>query len=92
MTDCVATVIHAERGSEGKYEFSLDGDIATMTPMKVVRMFMEHVDHDLFPKEQVDYECNAAFKSRDKNVVTAMGVFHFEKSEMPFLLMIAPNP
>lgn len=91
MTACVATVMHAERGTEGKYEFTLDGDIATLTPMKVVRQFMEHVDHDLFPKEHVEYECNAAFKSKSKNVVTAIGVLHFPQGEMPFLLMIAPK-
>ena len=89
MTACIAIVMHGERDAEGRYEFELDGQIETMTPMKVVEQFMEHVDHDLFPKEHVEYECNAAFKSKDRHVVSAIGQMHFTHGAMPFLMMIS---
>lgn len=84
-----ATVMDAQRGSEGKYDFELPDQIEKLTPMKVVRLFMEHVDHDLFPKEHVEYECNAAFRSKDRKIVTALGVLHFEHGELPFMMMVA---
>jgi len=81
MAEYVATIIDGESGGEGRYDFEGPDDLLNQTPVRVVRTFMEHVDKDLFPRQLVDYELNAAFKSPHKqlgSVITAMGIMIFE--------------
>ena len=61
------------------------------TPVRVVRAFFEHVDRAAFPTKHVDYEINAAFKNKERGIVTCMGALHLEggASPAPFLLMVA---
>ena len=90
MTSYVATMMDAETGAQGTYPFEADAQLFEKTPVRIVRLFMEHVDKDLFPKHHLDYEINACLKSREKRVVTAIGSLHFEhEPASPFMLMIA---
>lgn len=55
----------------------------------MVRAFFEHVDKEIL-HEHVDFEMNAAFKSRDGNAVTAMGALILkDDGHLPFLLLIS---
>jgi acyl CoA:acetate/3-ketoacid CoA transferase beta subunit len=91
MAQYIARLMDAETGAEGKYPFEAGDLLMEESPVRIVRTFMEHVDKKLFPKQHVDYELNAAFKSIKFNVVTALGALEFEDDEpVPFTLMISP--
>lgn len=85
-----AKMLDAATGGEGNYEFQYDGDLFKETSDEVIHQFFEHVDKNVFA-HHVDYEVNAAFKNKDRRVVTAIGSLIMERSgkqeEMPFLLM-----
>jgi len=84
MTDAV-------NGNEGVYDFDGRDDLFDDTPVRIVRTFMEHVDQDLFPREHIDYEINAALKHGQHKAVTAMGTLILRKGGpgLPFTLFIA---
>ena len=86
-----ARMLDAETGQDGTYEFEAHDDLMNDTPVRVVRAFFEHVDRAAFPTKHVDYEINAAFKNRERRIVTCMGSLHFEGDvpPAPFLLMVA---
>jgi hypothetical protein len=85
-----ARMIDAVSDREGAHEFEGADDLLEDTPVRVVRSFFEHVDRSALPAGHVDWELNAAFKNRERGVVTCMGSFHFgaEQEPAPFLLMI----
>ena len=76
----------------GSYPFEAPDDLFSATADKIVRKFFEHVDKDIF-HHHVDYEVNAASKSKDGGTVTAMGALIMANgSELPFVLYISPQP
>ena len=86
-----ASVMDAESGNEGIYEFEAEDGLMETTPVRVVRKFMEYTDRKLITHQHIDYELNAAFKNDKRHVVTAMGSLVLEhEPPIPFLLMIAP--
>ena len=86
-----ARLIDAVSDGEGVHRFEGPEDLMEDTPVRVVRVFFEHVDRAALPAGHVDWELNAAFKNRERGVVTCMGSFHFDgQPPAPFLLMIAP--
>ena len=89
-----ARLVDAETPAEMAYEFEAQDDLMNQTPVRVVRTFFEHVDRSMFPTKHVDYEINAAFKNRERRIVTCMGSPHFEGDvpPAPFLLMVAQKP
>lgn len=88
-----AWLTDAVYGNEGVYDFEGPDTLFSETPVRIVRAFMEHVDHDLFPREHVDYELNAAIKHGDHQVVTAMGSLLFDRPPaIPFTLVISRKP
>lgn len=90
MATYTAWMVDAETGSEGTYDFEARDDLFDDTPIRIVRVFMEHVDKDIFPAEHVDYEVNAALKHAPHQVVTAMGSLILEKGpSIPFTLFIS---
>ena len=86
-----ARMMDAETGDDGLYDFEAHDDLMNDTPVRVVRTFFEHVDRTLFPTKHVDYEINAAFKNKERRIVTCMGSLHVEGDvpPAPFLLMIS---
>ena len=84
-----ARIMEAVNGETGAYEFDGAEDLMDDTPVRVVRAFFEHVDRAKLPPH-ADWELNAAFKNRERGVVTCMGSFHLgaEQPPAPFLLMI----
>jgi len=79
----------AEDSLPGSYPFEAPDDLFQSTADKIVRAFFEHVDKDIF-HHHVDYEINAAAKSKDGRTVTAMGALIMHNgSELPFVLRIS---
>ena len=91
MASYRARMLDAETGQDGTYDFEAHEDLMNDTPVRVVRAFFEHVDRAAFPTKHVDYEINAAFKNKERGIVTCMGALHFDggASPAPFLLMVA---
>ncbi|MCP5432930.1 MAG: hypothetical protein H6923_06640 [Alphaproteobacteria bacterium] len=90
MTTYHARVLDAETGGEGRYTFEGPADLFKETPARIVRAFMDHVFTDILPTEKNDWELNAALKNPEREVVTAMGAFHFaNRAPSPFLIMIS---
>ncbi len=87
-----AKMLDAATGGEGSYTFQYDGDLFKETADEVIHQFFEHVDKNIFARH-VDYEVNAAFKNKERRIVTAIGSLIIERSgkeeEMPFLLMVS---
>lgn len=91
MARYCASIMDADSGSEGVYEFDAEDGLMDTTPVRVVRKFMEFTDRKLITHQHIDYELNAAFKSERRRVVTAMGSLILEhEPPIPFLLMITP--
>jgi hypothetical protein len=84
-----ARLIDSIRDHEAMLGFEGADDLMEDTPVRVVRSFFEHVDRAALPTGHVDWELNAAFKNRERGVVTCMGSFHFDgEPPAPFLLMV----
>ncbi len=78
----------AEDSLPGSYPFEAPDDLFGATADKIVRTFFEHVDKDIF-HHHVDYEVNAATKSKDGATVSALGALVMGNgSELPFVLRI----
>ncbi|GAB4357907.1 MAG: hypothetical protein Kow0026_18510 [Oricola sp.] len=89
MATYTAIVVDGESGGEGRYDFEYDNDLLKLSPVKVVRTFMEVVDRDMLPAEHIDYELNAAMKNASGTIVTALGSLVRERDgAVPFMMMI----
>ena len=86
-----ARMLDAETAQEGAYDFEAHDDLMNDTPVRVVRAFFEGVDRSQIATRHVDYEINAAFKNRERRVVTCMGSLYLEGGAppAPFVLMVA---
>ena len=85
-----ARLIDSTSDAESVHDFDAPDDLMEETPVRVVRSFFEHIDRAALPAGHVDWELNAAFKNRERRVVTCMGSFHFEgQPAAPFLLMVS---
>ncbi|PIE11939.1 MAG: hypothetical protein CSA72_02155 [Rhodobacterales bacterium] len=82
-----ATLMHGERGGEGKYTFEAEDGLIDNSAMSTVRRFMEHLTEHagLGPFE---WQLNAAMKNKEKHVVTALGVLVLHGDEEPFVCFI----
>lgn len=90
MTTYRARIMDAATGAEGSYDFEEADDLLRYSPLRVIRKFMEHAEHDLIPESYQDYELNAAFKSENAKVVTGLGSLVLTHDPaIPFVIMIA---
>ncbi|MEL6435278.1 MAG: hypothetical protein AAFP99_00650 [Pseudomonadota bacterium] len=90
MANYRAIVIHPKTGGEGRYDFENKEGLMEKSPIKVMRRFMEFVDKKVLPAEHIDYELNAAMKSDNGKVVTAMGTMILESgARLPFVTLIS---
>lgn len=89
MATYVARVMDAETGGEGTYEFQAPRKLIKKSPIRAIKAFMEHADHNIVTGHHIDYHINAAFNNREKRVITGMGsLIATDESEMPFVLLI----
>lgn len=88
MAKYQAILMHGERGGEGRYVFEGNDDLLKKSPMKVLRLFMEHLDKTA-GLGHIDYEVNAAMKNKEKGVITALGNLDLGNDTQPFVCMIS---
>jgi len=77
-------------GGEQRYEFEAPADLFDKSPIKVIKAFMEHVDHIELPAEHLGYELYSALKHPSNKVVTGLGCLLLRGNEYPFMVMISP--
>lgn len=84
-----ATFMHGNREAEGRHTFEAADDLMTHSPATVMRTYMEWLDaHG--GVGHVDYELNAAMKSKDGKTVTTLGQLIFHGTDhQPFICMIS---
>lgn len=75
---------------EDAFDFEAADTLMQDTPVRVVRAFFSGADRAQFRVPHEDWELNAAFKSRERGVVTCLGAFHVaDQPPAPFVLLIA---
>ena len=86
-----AVMMHGNRDAEGVHPFEAADDLLSHSPVTVMRAFMTAMDSSA-GVGHIDYELNAAMKSKKGDIVTALGhlVFHGD-NEQPFICMISRN-
>ncbi len=89
-----ARLIDSQSEGEDAFDFEAPEDLMNDTPVRVVRAFFGSGDPSRFRTKHQDWELNAAFKNRERRVVTCMGSWHLggDTPPVPFLLLIAPKP
>jgi cytochrome P450 len=88
-----ARLIDSLSEKEDSFEFDAHEDLMNDTPVRIVRSFFGGSDPSRFHTRHQDWELNAAFKNRERGVVTCMGSFHLDgEPPVPFLLLIQPKP
>lgn len=88
MKTYTAVLMHGNREGEGRYSFEAPELLSQASPVRIMRAFMEHVEHHAHIGH-IDYEINAAMKNREAGVVTVLGELTFENaSRQPFVCMI----
>ncbi|MEO1066022.1 MAG: hypothetical protein AAFW47_01460 [Pseudomonadota bacterium] len=84
-----ATMMHGKRGGEGSYTFEGEDNLLELTPVRIMRVFMEGV----VAKKQighVDYLINAALKNDQHSVVTVLGEIKLNDGDwQPYMCMIS---
>jgi hypothetical protein len=90
MATYLARMLDANTGGEGQYRFEGPSDLFKKTADEIVGIFFDHVEKEVLT-QHVDWEVNAAFKNKERRVVTAIGslVPAKDEPEMPFMLMIS---
>ncbi|MEM1050251.1 MAG: hypothetical protein AAGL24_29135 [Pseudomonadota bacterium] len=83
------TLMHGDRGGEGKYSFEGPEDLLSSTPVRVMRRFMDSIEARN-GIGHIDYEINAAMKNKEHEIVTIIGEIQFENDNaQPFMCMIS---
>ncbi|ARE41247.1 hypothetical protein RGUI_3106 [Rhodovulum sp. P5] len=89
MATYQAILMHGGREAEATREFDGPDDLMAGSPAAVMRTYMEWVDAHA-GVGHVDYELNAAMKSKDGRVVTTLGSLIFHGNDhQPFVCMIS---
>lgn len=89
MAEYTATLIHGERGGEGKYTFEAADALIQLSGLSTVRAFMDHV-RTLPGMSHSDWHLQSVSRNDSKTVVTAMGTFEFsDGNEQPFVCFIS---
>lgn len=84
-----AVVLGPKSGSDRWYSYDMDADPEAIPADEVVERFMTHL-HDTGDLPDVNsYELNSAVRSRDQNVVMALGTLFFSNERMPFTAMVS---
>lgn len=89
MATYVARIMDAETGGEGTYEFQAPRKLIKKSPVRAIKAFIEHADHNIVTGRHIDYHLNAAFNNREKGIITGLGaLIAQDESEMPFVVLI----
>lgn len=84
-----ATLMHGERGGEGRYAFDATEDLMALTPVKVIRTFMDYLEKTRGEQiGHIDFEINGALKNAELGIVTGMGQLVLQDGVQPFVVFI----
>ena len=87
-----ATMMSADTGANQVYGFTADHDLFRKPARQIVRAFMDHIRSDESWNDAPSYKISSATKKSKKGVVMAMGSLLLKSGELPFLVMISPEP
>ncbi len=87
-----AALLDAETGANESYRFEAEPGLFLMPADEIIGVFIDYLNANNYVNRQVGYELNSAIKKSDKQVVMATGSLLIGKGEVPFLLMISPDP
>src|SRR5262245_520975 len=88
-----AALMSADTGANETYDFQADAGLFQLPADDIVRRFMEHLNSTRENGERpFSYELDSAVKKAEKQIVLATGSLLLEKGELPFLLMLSPDP
>lgn len=90
MTKMTATLMHGDRGGEGRYVFDMDAPFDSVPPAQIMESFLDWLRRT-HPVEMVDCQVAAAHRSPRADVVTVIGEMDFgDGNQQPFMCMFAP--
>jgi hypothetical protein len=87
-----AALLDAESGANESYKFEAECSLFTLPADEIIHVFINYLNANEYSKRPVGYELNSALKKTDKRIVMATGALLIDKGEIPFLLMISPDP
>jgi hypothetical protein len=87
-----ATLMSADTGASEVYGFTADHALFRRPARQIVRAFMDHMKAERNWVRVPSYKLSSATKKSRKQVVMATGSLLLEKGELPFLVMISPEP
>jgi hypothetical protein len=87
-----AALLDAESGANESYQFAAEAGLFTLPADEIIHAFINYLNANDYSKRPVGYELNSALKKADKHIVMATGSLLIGNGEIPFLLMISPDP
>lgn len=87
-----ATLMSADTGASQVYDFKADAGLFGKPARQIVRAFMDHMNAEREWTCKPSYKLDSATKKSRKQVVMATGSLLLHKGELPFLVMISPEP
>jgi hypothetical protein len=87
-----AAMLDAETGANESYRFEAESGLFQLPVDEIIQVFIEYLNTHEYVARPVGYELNSAMKKNQKRVVMATGSLLVDKGEIPFLLMISPDP
>jgi len=87
-----ASMMDAATGASQVYDFKGEPGLFRKPANRIVRAFMEHMKASREWSQAPSYRLTSATKKTKNRVVMATGALLLRKGELPFLLMISPNP
>ncbi|MEM8957241.1 MAG: hypothetical protein AAGC86_05430 [Pseudomonadota bacterium] len=83
------TVMHGRRDAHGTYSFEAADDLMTHSPVRVMKVAMEHMD-EMAHIGHIDYHLFSCLKDKETGIVTALGNFVFHGDDVqPFTAFIS---
>jgi hypothetical protein len=87
-----AALLDAATGANESYRFEAAPGLFQMPVDEIIHVFIEYLNAHNYVARPVGYELNSAIKKIKKQIVMATGSLLIDKGEIPFLLMISPDP
>lgn len=85
-------MIDAETGGNNSYFFEADAGLFQQPADEIIETFFKYHKATERAPQPTGYELNSAIKKVKKQVVMATGSLLTGKGDIPFLLMISPEP
>jgi len=87
-----ASLMDAETGASQVYDFRADSGLFRKPAKQIVRAFMDQMKAGREWTHAPSYKISSATKKSKNQVVMATGSLLLQKGELPFLVMISPEP